>query len=91
MGCTVVGRDHTEVAQYLFVVVPEDEGINIFFPPQMVLPVGVNAADVLDVLLHLCGELVGRLPEEDLMHPLGDGGIFVGDMRKELLVVGRGH
>ena len=57
----------------------------------MVLPVGINAAYILDILLHLFRELVGRLSEENLMYPLGDGSIFVGNMRKELLVVGHCH
>lgn len=60
----------------------KDEAIDILFTPEVVLPIGVDATHILDILLHCIRELVGRLAEEDLMYALGDRHIFIGDVRQ---------
>lgn len=60
----------------------KNEAIDILFTPEVVLPIGVDATYVLDILLHCIRELVGRLAEEDLMDALGDRHIFIGDVRQ---------
>ena len=82
MSSSVVGGDHAEIAQDLFVVMSKNEAIDILFTPEVVLPIRVDATYVLDILLHCIRELVGRLAEEDLMYALGDRRIFIGDVRQ---------
>ena len=82
MCSSVVGGDHTEIAQDLFVVMSKNKAIDILFAPEVVLPIGVDTTHVLDILLHCIRELVSWLAEEDLMYALGDRRIFIGDVRQ---------